>query len=78
MEKQGKIVSLKNKRAINPNNEPLTVEKLKTFKGTENLSEEEASQMLNEIKLLSAIMVDYLKNNYTDDQMDKFNLNQAA
>lgn len=76
--KQGKILPLKNVKAKNPNNEPLTNEKLKTFKGMENLSEEEATQMLNEIKLLSAIMVDYLKNNYTDDQVDEFNLNKAA
>lgn len=77
MEK-GKIVSLTNTRATNPNNEPLTIEKIRTFKGMENLSDEEAGLMLNEIKLLSAIMVDYLKNNYTDDQVDDLNLNQAA
>ncbi len=78
MEKKTKIISLKNHRATNPSNETLTIEKLKTFKALENLSEEEAQQMLLEIKVLSAVMIDLLNNQQKENSENDLTLNEAA
>jgi len=63
----------------NTNKEPLTIEKLKTFKGMENLTEEEAEQTLLGIKLLSTILIDFQKNQEREKELENsLTLNQAA
>lgn len=44
--------------STNPKKEPLTIEKLRTFKGLENLSDEEAQEMLFQIEALCAILME--------------------
>ncbi len=78
MERKTKIIVLKSKRVTNPSFQPLTLEKLKTFKGMENLSDGELQQTLLEIKVLSTIMIDRLKNQGSDNSENNFNLNDAA
>ena len=63
----------------NTKKEPLTIEKLKTFKGMENLTDEEAEQALLGIKLLSVIHIDFQKNKEREKELENsIILNQAA
>ena len=63
----------------NTKKEPLTIEKLKTFKGMENLTDEEAEQALLGIKLLSVILIDFQKNKEREKELENsIILNQAA
>lgn len=63
----------------NTKKEPLTIEKLKTFKGMENLTDEEAEKTLLGIKLLSTILIDFLKNQEREKELENsLILNQAA
>lgn len=67
------------KNFLNPKKEPLTIEKLKTFKGMENLTDEEAEQTLLGIKLLSTILIDFQKNQEREKELENsLILNQAA
>ena len=43
---------------INPEKKPLTIEKLGTFKGSENLSDEEAQETLFAIQALCSILME--------------------
>jgi len=45
-------------KSINPEKKPLTIEKLRSFKGLENLSDEEAHETLFAIEALCAILVE--------------------
>lgn len=47
---------------INPLKEPLTVEKVKTFEGFENVSDEEALDIVSTIDSLCRIVYEYLCN----------------
>ena len=47
---------------INPAKEPLTVEKVKTFEGFENVSDEEALDIVSTIDALCRIVYEYLIN----------------
>ena len=62
MEKQGKIITL------NPGKENLTVEKLKTFQGCEQLSEAEANNTVFAICTLSNILHEFLSQQHTSHQ----------
>ena len=53
MELKSKLESLNNKK------EPLTVEKIRTFKGFEKLTDIEAQEIIFAIKQLATIIVDY-------------------
>lgn len=44
---------------LNPLSEPLTVEKLREFQGMENLTDSQAQQVLQSIRLLAGIIVEY-------------------
>jgi hypothetical protein len=59
---------------INPKKEPLTVERLRKFKGCEHLTDAEAEEALVGIKTLSALLVELIK----EENNNSENLNQAA
>lgn len=44
---------------LNPNKEELTVEKLKTFEGFENIGDEEAQETVFAIQTLASILYEY-------------------
>lgn len=48
--------------SINPKKEALTVEKLRTFEGFENTTEEEAIEIIRTIDILCRITQEYLLN----------------
>ena len=55
------IISIDAKlESINPFKEPLTVEKLKSFEGLENLNDEEAKQIVIDIQTLCGIIYEFL------------------
>jgi hypothetical protein len=56
---EGKVIELKKIGTLNPNKEELTVEKLKTFKGLENLKDEEAQETVFAIQTLASIFYEY-------------------
>ena len=56
---EGKVIELKKIGTLNPNKEELTVEKLKTFKGLENLKEDEAQETVFAIQTLASIFYEY-------------------
>lgn len=61
-------------KKLNPKKEPLTKEKLRTFKGYENLSDEEISEVLFSIQSFSNILYEYLRaegneNNNNENQI---------
>lgn len=57
----GIIISIDTKlESVNPFKESLTVEKLKSFEGLENLNEEEAKQIVNDIQTLCGIIYEFL------------------
>lgn len=51
------------KAFINPKKEPLTIERLKKFKGMEHLSNAELDEALVGIKTLSTLLIEFLKEN---------------
>jgi len=60
-ENTGRIILVDAKlESVNPFKEALTVEKLKTFEGLENLNEEEAKQIVNDIHTLCGVIYDFL------------------
>jgi hypothetical protein len=63
------------KTFINPKKEPLTIERLRKFKGCEHLTDAEAEEALLGIKTLSALLVEFLKE---EEQNNSEQLNQAA
>lgn len=74
--KYGTSIDIRNMRAfINPKKEPLTAERLKKFKGLEYLSDVEAEEAMLGIKTLSALLIDFLKENQIPDSNE---LKQAA
>jgi len=56
-----------NKR-INPENKTLTIEKLKQFKGFENLTDEDAIKIVNSIQQLAIINYENYKHTITQKQ----------
>lgn len=63
---------------INPNNKPLTLEKLRTFPGYEHKADAELTHELDNIRKMAEILAGYihhLENNRTDYQ-DVVYLNQ--
>jgi len=63
------------KSFINPKKEPLTVERLRKFKGCEHLTDAEAEEALLGIKTLSALLIELLKEEQNNNSEQ---LNQAA
>lgn len=51
------------KAFINPKKEPLTIERLRKFKGMEHLSDLEIEEALVGIKTLSTLLIELLKEN---------------
>lgn len=68
---KGKMVELKKIEMSNPNKEELTTEKLKTFKGLENLNDDEAQETVFAIKTLAIIFYEF-----TNEQAKLENKNQ--
>lgn len=66
-----KIIALK--QALNPNRENLSAEKLKTFKGLENLSDEEATETVFAIQTFASIIYEFMnqKNENENNQLKK-------
>lgn len=54
-----KIIELKNIEILNPKKEDLTVDKLKTFNGLENLNDAEAQETIFAIQTLANILYDF-------------------
>lgn len=63
------------KTFINPKKEPLTAERLRKFKGCEQLTDAEAEQALLGIKTLSVLLIELLKEEQNNNSEQ---LNQAA
>jgi hypothetical protein len=63
------------KTFINPKKEPLTIEQLKKFKGCEHLTDAEAEEALLGIKTLSALLIEFLKEEQNNNSEQ---LKQAA
>ncbi|MBA3665141.1 MAG: hypothetical protein H0W61_13160 [Bacteroidetes bacterium] len=78
MKNETKIIDLKKVTSINPNKENLTVEKLKTFKGLENLNDEQATEMVFAIQTFANILYEFMnqknptemKNEKTEDEFN--------
>lgn len=70
MKNTGKLISLYADGIMNPLRESLTVEKLKTFEGMENLSEEEAQEIVYSIHTLCNIIYEYTMQNKTREEPD--------
>ncbi|MGQ0828583.1 MAG: hypothetical protein ACT4ON_09330 [Bacteroidota bacterium] len=51
---------MENIKPSNPNKEELTIDKLKKFKGLENLSDEQAQETLFCIKTFSSILYEFI------------------
>ena len=49
-------------KLLNPQFEPLTLEKLKTFKGNENISNENAIEILESIEQFAQVLYGVIKN----------------
>ena len=60
--------------AINSRQESLSAERLRTFSGCENLSDEEAEQIITDLKLLSTILLGMLR----EQENNNIEINQAA
>lgn len=56
-----KLGKIKNIKTLNPNKEDLTVEKLRTFKGLENLNDEDAQETIFAIQTLANVLYDFTK-----------------
>lgn len=61
-------------QSVNPKKEPLTVEKLKTFEGFENTTEEEALEIIYTIDTLCRIVEEYLMNQNLNENNNLQNL----
>jgi|GEM_PF-1471861 hypothetical protein len=59
---------------INPKKEALTIENLRTFEGFENVSDEEAMEIIRTIDTLCRIVQAYLMNQGIDTNNNKQNL----
>lgn len=55
------INETKNIKILNPNKEDLTVDKLKTFNGLENLTDSEAQETVFAIQTLANILYDFTR-----------------
>jgi hypothetical protein len=64
------------KAFINSKKEPLTVERLKNFKGMENLTDAEAEAIVLDIKILSGLLIEVLNEENKSSNIDQ--LKQAA
>ena len=83
MKNKANIIDLKKVGKINPTKEPLTVEKVKMFKGLENLSEEEAQEIVFAIQTLASILYEFmneqeLKKRKTESEIINQELKTAA
>lgn len=54
-----KVIELKKIGMLNPNKEELTVEKLKSFEGLENLKDEEAQETVFAIQTLASVFYQF-------------------
>ena len=70
-----KKIDAKMIRELNPNKEPLTVEKLKTFKGFENIDDEKAQETVFAIQTLAAILYEYTMEQQVLKEREKINNN---
>jgi len=59
---------------INPQKEPLTVEKIKTFKDFENVTDEEALEIIYTIDTLCRITQEYLMNQNRNENTNPLNI----
>lgn len=57
---QVKILSLKNGHLLNPTKEPLSSEKLKSFKGLQHLTDEQAKEMVFAIQTFCDILYEHI------------------
>jgi hypothetical protein len=80
-----KLLHQKKLLSLNPNRVPLTIEKLKTISGFENLTDEELSERLFSIKTLCALMYEFLQQLQSQEGKKRgieitpnFNTKQAA
>jgi hypothetical protein len=64
----------KDNESINPQKEPLTVEKLKTFEGFENIADEEALEIIYTIDSLCRAVYEYGLNQHTVKNSNPQNL----
>ncbi|MBA3970551.1 MAG: hypothetical protein H0X46_00075 [Bacteroidetes bacterium] len=67
----GKVIELKSIESINPNKEALTLDKLKTFKGLENLTDEEAQETLFCIQTFSSILYAFINEQTKIEKQNK-------
>jgi hypothetical protein len=63
------------KAFINPKKEPLTTDRLKKFRGCENMSDAEAQEAMIGIKMLSTLLIELLKEEQINNSE---HLNKAA
>lgn len=75
METKKESMKQKQKR-LNPNKEPLTAEKLKTFSGFENTPEAEAETIVLHIRSLAGILFQLLSVKTKTDETAIINLHQ--
>lgn len=68
---EGKVIGLKKIGMLNPNKEELTVEKLKTFKGLENLKDEEAQETVFAIQTLASIIYEFANEQARNKNIDE-------
>ncbi len=64
------------KTFINRKKESLTIEKLKEFKGMEQLNDTDAEEMILKIKTLSGLLIEFLNDENKTSNIDQ--LKQAA
>ena len=65
-------------KAINPKREPLTIEKLRSFEGLENLTDEEAQEIIFSLVQLASITFELFKELKEDEQNTETKLKLAA
>ncbi|HBF89349.1 MAG TPA: hypothetical protein DDX39_11975 [Bacteroidales bacterium] len=62
-------------KSVNPEKESLTVEKLKTFEGLEDIADSEAEEIVLSIQNFCAIIYDFLTQPENDDDSIIYNNN---
>ena len=62
---------------MNPKKEPLTIEKLKTFKGFEQMNDEELKEYLHHIHQMAVIVVEHLRTQ-NNEVIESDNQNKLA
>lgn len=67
------IISDEELMRINPEGEPLTVERLRSFQGLENLSDEEAQEIIFSIQTFCSILLEAVK---AQEKLEEENTNQ--